>query len=648
MSIELYPSVAKIKRNGVYENLPGFVPETGSVATQQMIATAESSNVAQYVHNSGDYFRLNDTLYQAIVKINVGDSIVVGTNCEVAVIGNDITNISKSIADYELGIATAAHLVGEYFLVNETLYVATAQIAVGDSLSTSTNCKVAIIGDELTTINDELKYGTIAENDRNNFVNLGGLNGNYPRYVLDGFTVKRTNNLFFINGTTVSTNTRWAITGTVNDFNGSSPTYARVPNWYVNNLNFVVGHRYKVHVKLLTGTITPLEETNDGTPFLTWRTTDQSLNLSKSDGYIWDCADVANMVCFVTRKAIYNNCVWEFGFEDLTATAEEFTSNSGVYNYNYPAYFDSQMSTAITKINTDINSNKTEGTYGTDIESFVFITDVHWNANKQHSPALIKKILESCPIKTVICGGDFIESHNDTKEGAVAEIKGFTDAIVGIPCYEYLAVWGNHDSNSNGNVDNSTQFTKEEEFNIMYAPFSDNSNVHWIWDENTDIYVDTKIKNDYYVDHARTRTRFLCIDWNHPYSTARTEWIQSVLAKNDGFRVVVIYHGIYKVENSELTPEHYQIMSILEPYKAKIVAVFTGHAHVDDVVDYYEDGSVPVILTSCDKFSETAGAVADTVNEQCFDVAVIDYGQSKIELTRIGRGSNRTVNISMT
>ena len=152
MSIQLYPSIAKIKRNGVYENLPGFVPETGSIATQQMIATSESSATAQYVHNKGEYFRLNDTLYQAIVKINVGDSIVVGTNCEVAVLGNDVTHIANSIAEYELGIATAPHNTGEYFMVGETLYVATADIDIGDSISTSTNCRVAVVGDELSSL----------------------------------------------------------------------------------------------------------------------------------------------------------------------------------------------------------------------------------------------------------------------------------------------------------------------------------------------------------------------------------------------------------------------------------------------------------------------------------------------------------------
>ena len=158
MPIELYPSVAKIKRNGVYENLPGFVPETGSVATQQMIATAESSATAQYVHNKGEYFRLNDTLYQAIVKINVGDSIVVGTNCEVAVIGNDLTHVANSIANYELGIATSSHNTGDYFMVGEIMYVATADIQVGDNISTSTNCRKAVVGDELSGLKTALNY----------------------------------------------------------------------------------------------------------------------------------------------------------------------------------------------------------------------------------------------------------------------------------------------------------------------------------------------------------------------------------------------------------------------------------------------------------------------------------------------------------
>lgn len=95
MPVEIYPSAAKIKRNGVYQNLPAFVNENNDNAAQQMIATAESSNVAQYKHEVGDYFRLNNVLYKTTSTINIGDSIVVGTNCEVAVLANNVSLIEK-------------------------------------------------------------------------------------------------------------------------------------------------------------------------------------------------------------------------------------------------------------------------------------------------------------------------------------------------------------------------------------------------------------------------------------------------------------------------------------------------------------------------------------------------------------------------
>ena len=91
MPIDLYPSVAKVKRNGVYENLPGFVTQTGDESAQQMIATAENTSTAQYAHEKNSYFRLNGVLYQADSNINVGDSIVVGYNCHVAVLSDAVT-----------------------------------------------------------------------------------------------------------------------------------------------------------------------------------------------------------------------------------------------------------------------------------------------------------------------------------------------------------------------------------------------------------------------------------------------------------------------------------------------------------------------------------------------------------------------------
>lgn len=95
-----------------------------------------------------------------------------------------------------------------------------------------------------------------------------------------------------------------------------------------------------------------------------------------------------------------------------------------------------------------------------------------------------------------------------------------------------------------------------------------------------------------------------------------------------------------------MTPEHTGIMTVIEPYKNKIVALFTGHAHMDAIMDYYGDGSVPIILTSCDTFRNES-MTEGTLDEQCFDVVVIDYTNNLIKLTRIGRGGNREASISL-
>lgn len=97
MPIDFYPSVAKVKRNGVYQNLPGFIPQTGDASIEAMIANTESSTTAQYVHPKDSYFILNDTLYQADENIAVNDSISVGTNCHVAVLGDDVGILNEKV-----------------------------------------------------------------------------------------------------------------------------------------------------------------------------------------------------------------------------------------------------------------------------------------------------------------------------------------------------------------------------------------------------------------------------------------------------------------------------------------------------------------------------------------------------------------------
>lgn len=97
MPIDLYPNIAKVKRGGVFQNLPGFVQQSGDADIKAMIANSESSTTAQYVHPEGSYFILNDVLYKAIINIAVNDTIAVGTNCEVAVLCNDVSEMESDV-----------------------------------------------------------------------------------------------------------------------------------------------------------------------------------------------------------------------------------------------------------------------------------------------------------------------------------------------------------------------------------------------------------------------------------------------------------------------------------------------------------------------------------------------------------------------
>jgi len=460
-------------------------------------------------------------------------------------------------------------------------------------------------------------------------------NGSYDyTSSLTQVSIRKTHNVIDINGRYAATG-RMKLTG---DFAVAStnPTYKSKPEWYGTPLEvFSVGKEYYVAITLISGSYEFTDSTKSLYVDLRNRSSDVIGRIQGSG--TWVCTELPELILLGFQNGTYTNA-------KIMVEIYEIGANNDPYYVPY--YFASQLSSAIAKIQTDINSDKTVGPYGTDIESFVFITDPHWNENKKHSPGLIKEILEKTSVNTVICGGDIINSHNPTKEGAVAEIRDFTKKITDIAT-EYYAVFGNHDDNSNGGSEVSIQFTKAEQFNLLYGPFANQKNVHWIF-EDIDFDMKGSVKNDYYFDHQRTKTRFLCLDWNNPVNEQRQTWAKKILELNDNYRIIVVYHGFFVNDGSGgVIGQHTGWLDFLEPYKSKIACMVSGHIHLDTIQDYYGDGTTPIIVTSCDKFSENAGAIADSVNEQCFDVVVVDYKNSVIKLTRLGRGTDRTVSFAL-
>ena len=70
-------------------------------AAQAMIAGAEASSTASAPHTAGTFFRLSGVLYEATDDIAIGDTITVGTNCKVAVVGDVLSEQSDRIDEVD-------------------------------------------------------------------------------------------------------------------------------------------------------------------------------------------------------------------------------------------------------------------------------------------------------------------------------------------------------------------------------------------------------------------------------------------------------------------------------------------------------------------------------------------------------------------
>lgn len=463
-----------------------------------------------------------------------------------------------------------------------------------------------------------------------------------------GVSVKRFGNVVYLNGVPNSQNTRMHFYGDTL-FATNAPTYANHPDWYETPLDkFVVGHKYLIRITLQDGSA-PDTDNVGGDNYIDMR---EHVNGMTSgilyDNSTWTCTFQPEMICFGIRAFHYNNAVYTVSIIDIDQIVTELGLTAEIQDiydqlnpYNVPSYFQAMIAQNVYDINDIYGNLKNNGV--ADLVGFSFITDVHWSGNTKNSPALLKTIIDNTPIADIICGGDLIDGHAATKADAVNEIRSFNGMITGIQNSHFYTIFGNHDTNGNSNSDPTTIFTKDEEFNLLYSEFNELKNTHFIFEDSPIPDRSYPYRNDYCVERARYLVRYLCLDWNNPWNSYRTNWLYSILSKNDGYRYIVFYHGIYA--GAALTPEHTQIMDVLAPYKNKIACVISGHAHVDGIVDYYGDGSVPVIVTDCDRIHDASEI--GTTDEQCFDTFLIDFENNDIYIVRTGRGSNRTATFTM-
>ena len=283
-------------------------------------------------------------------------------------------------------------------------------------------------------------------------------------------------------------------------------------------------------------------------------------------------------------------------------------------------------------------------------DSFIFITDAHWDQNAHHSPALIKYIINNTSVSKVSYGGDILNS-NLTKNAAICNIRAFLNNFTDI---DFLPVYGNHDYNPYcGASDKTTGYLNENElYSIILKKFDKLTNMNG--------------KRYYYRDNESTKFRYIyldtcCENYNNLKIVNDTEqktWLANTLTNTQSdYNIIIFCHKFFSIGNNgegvtidsstggvvqNIINTNYSNIS------ATFVAVICGHSHRD----YYTTDSTngyPIICTSTDDWqrSEMYGGpvmTAGTTTEQCFDVVHIDTINRKLYFTRIGAGSDREFN----
>lgn len=325
-------------------------------------------------------------------------------------------------------------------------------------------------------------------------------------------------------------------------------------------------------------------------------------------------------------------------------------------NTGYPMYYNDHLDSRIKMINQKIASS-------TQVDSFVFITDIHYPDNTMHSPKLIEDVCRRTGITSVQLNGDFINKESE-KDNAFIQIN----RICGLYQYPgvdtYITV-GNHEYNNPGSSNTPEALALQLSQDELRWPILHRNRKKITIDPNS---------LSYYYDNEDAKIRYFVgtVGRGSSETTESHAFIARELENvPSGYGVVVIYHTILRLANSAaaVNTSAEPLISILDAAKNKttveingvtynytgknfdMICALCGDYHLDMV--YTTAAGVKIIATTCDAYGQQwtiqddlAQRPTGTYEEQAFDVITIDRIAKKVYLTRIGYGSNREYSYS--
>lgn len=307
-----------------------------------------------------------------------------------------------------------------------------------------------------------------------------------------------------------------------------------------------------------------------------------------------------------------------------------------------PDYYESIIGEKISSI---LNNMADVGRNG---ETFVFVTDIHWNNNDQYSPAIIRRVLDKTTIKNVICGGDIIgEGETEPMRSDMIEVVN----ALQFPNRNFYAVFGNHDSNWNPAGGQREHPERYFDLDAVYAYMEKEMENYVKWFGTDDF--------SFWYDNESCKTRYICIDTgeddvDYRHFTNFSKLYDVIMETPETWSVIIVAHIVtYGVFTQNIEPflDAYNSKGTYDTYnfanaKGFVQMCIGGHTHVDS--NHFTTGGIPVIVTSCDgrttSQSETHPYEANSANNQCVDVVTVDYVGKTVKCVRIGHGVDRTIN----
>lgn len=334
------------------------------------------------------------------------------------------------------------------------------------------------------------------------------------------------------------------------------------------------------------------------------------------------------------------------------------------FSENIPQYYKTHLESKISEIHTF------EEEIGADGDVVGFVTDIHQPSNSMNSPALLAEIKRRTTLKNLIDGGDNAYGSSsvvNTLSKCKEEIRAVTSSFANNFGTGILKIVGNHDNNGYGAVyQDQERLTKQAEYSLMMKA---QENV-CVFNEND------KLGMYSYFDNVEQKIRYILLSTEetdvvrHGFSVKQTSWLINTALKfpSAGWSVAVFTHQpisesgsfrfirnvltalnagtTYSYHDTEIEGAEYHFeCDFTGDKQANVLFCANGHTHKDAMQIV---GGIVYFSTTCDAHYNddytNLGYNRDvgTIYEQAFDIIAINKDIKRIDLVRVGAGSNRS------